>query len=122
VLAQNNPHVIFCERGIRTFETQTRNTFDIAAVPVVQKLSHLPIFVDPSHAAGKRPFVGPLALAGVAAGADGLMIEVHPAPDQALSDGNQSLDFAEFEDLMPRLATVASAVGRNVLTGAPATV
>ncbi|MBX3071357.1 MAG: 3-deoxy-7-phosphoheptulonate synthase [Thermomicrobiales bacterium] len=122
VLAQNNPHVIFCERGIRTFETQTRNTFDIAAVPVVQKLSHLPIFVDPSHAAGKRPFVGPLALAGVAAGADGLMIEVHPAPDQALSDGNQSLDFAEFEDLMPRLATVASAVGRNVLTGAPASV
>lgn len=122
VLAQNNPNVIFCERGIRTFETQTRNTFDIAAVPVVQKLSHLPIFVDPSHAAGKRPFVTPLALAGVAAGADGLMIEVHPNPDQALSDGNQSLDLAEFDDLMPRLATVASAVGRTVAAGAPASV
>ncbi len=122
VLAQNNPYVIFCERGIRTFETQTRNTFDVAAVPVVQKLSHLPIFVDPSHAAGKRPFVAALALAGVAAGADGLMIEVHPNPDQALSDGNQSLDFAEFTDLMPRLAAVAAAVGRTVATGAPAEV
>lgn len=116
VLAQNNPNVIFCERGIRTFETQTRNTFDIAAVPVVQKLSHLPIFVDPSHAAGKRPYVAPLALAGVAAGADGLMIEVHPNPDRALSDGQQSLDFAEFEDLMPRLAIVAQAVDRTVRT------
>ena len=114
VLAQNNPNVIFCERGIRTFETQTRNTFDIAAVPVVQKLSHLPIFVDPSHAAGKRPFVAPLALAGIAAGADGLMIEVHPNPDQALSDGNQSLNFDEFADLMPRMQTVATAVGRTV--------
>ncbi len=116
VLAQNNPNVIFCERGIRTFENQTRNTFDIAAVPVVRRLSHLPIFVDPSHAAGKRPFVGPLALAGVAAGADGLMIEVHPNPDRALSDGQQSLTFAEFEDLMPRLATVAQAVDRTVQT------
>ncbi len=117
VLAQNNPHVIFCERGIRTYETQTRNTFDIAAVPVIQQLSHLPIFVDPSHAAGKRPFVAPLALAGVAAGADGLMVEVHPNPDQALSDGNQSLNFAEFEALMPRLQTVAAAVGRTVAAG-----
>lgn len=116
VLAQNNPNVIFCERGIRTFENQTRNTFDIAAVPVVQRLSHLPIFVDPSHAAGKRPFVGPLALAGVAAGADGLMIEVHPNPDRALSDGQQSLTFDEFEYLMPRLATVARAVDRTVRT------
>ncbi len=116
VLAQNNPNVIFCERGIRTFEKETRNTFDIAAVPVVQRLSHLPIFVDPSHAAGKRPFVGPLALAGVAAGADGLMIEVHPNPDRALSDGQQSLTFEEFGDLMPRLATVAQAVDRRVQT------
>jgi 3-deoxy-7-phosphoheptulonate synthase len=114
VLAQNNPNVIFCERGIRTFETQTRNTFDIAAVPVVQRLSHLPIFVDPSHAAGKRPFVGPLALAGIAAGADGLMIEVHPNPDHALSDGNQSLNFDEFNELMPKMASVAAAVGRSV--------
>src|SRR5680860_525773 len=111
VLAQNNPNVIFCERGIRTFETQTRNTFDIAAVPVVQRLSHLPIFVDPSHAAGKRPFVGPLSLAGIAAGAGGLMIEVHPNPDHALSDGNQSLNFEEFGELMPRMAAVAAAAG-----------
>ncbi|CAN5565274.1 3-deoxy-7-phosphoheptulonate synthase [soil metagenome] len=116
VLAQSNPNVIFCERGIRTYENQTRNTFDISAVPVVQRLSHLPIFVDPSHAAGKRPFVAPLALAGVAAGADGLMIEVHPNPDHALSDGNQSLNFDEFDDLMPRLSTVASAVGRSMAT------
>ena len=122
VLAQSNPNVIFCERGIRTFENQTRNTFDIAAVPVVQKLSHLPIFVDPSHAAGKRPFVAPLALAGVAAGADGLMIEVHPNPDHALSDGQQSLNFDEFADLMPRLATVAQAVDRTVATGELASV
>jgi 3-deoxy-7-phosphoheptulonate synthase len=114
ILSQNNPNVIFCERGIRTFENQTRNTFDVAAVPVVQRLSHLPIFVDPSHAAGKRPFVGPLALAGIAAGADGLMIEVHPNPDRALSDGNQSLDFDEFNDLVPRMATVATAVGRTM--------
>lgn len=114
VLSQNNPNVIFCERGVRTFENQTRNTFDVAAVPVVQKLSHLPIFVDPSHAAGKRPYVGPLALAGIAAGADGLMIEVHPNPDHALSDGNQSLNFDEFADLMPRMAAVAQAVGRSV--------
>ena len=116
VLAQSNPNVIFCERGIRTFENQTRNTFDIAAVPVVQKLSHLPIFVDPSHAAGKRPFIGALSLAGVAAGADGLMLEVHPNPDHALSDGQQSLNFDEFAELMPRLAAVAKAVDRSVAT------
>ncbi|MGD9711506.1 MAG: 3-deoxy-7-phosphoheptulonate synthase [Thermomicrobiales bacterium] len=114
VLAQNNPHVILCERGIRTFETQTRNTFDIAAVPVVQQLSHLPVFVDPSHAGGKRPFVAPLSLAGIAAGADGLMIEVHPAPDQALSDGNQSLNFDEFRSLVRQMQAVADAIGRTV--------
>ena len=122
VLAQSNPNVIFCERGIRTFENQTRNTFDIAAVPVVQKLSHLPIFVDPSHAAGKRPFVAPLSLAGVAAGADGLILEMHPNPDHALSDGQQSLNFDEFADLMPRLGAVAQAVGRTVATGELASV
>lgn len=114
VLAQGNPNVIFCERGIRTFENQTRNTLDVAAVPVMQKLSHLPIFIDPSHAAGKRPYVGACALAGVAAGADGLMIEVHPEPDHALSDGNQSLNFDEFNELMPRIARVAEAVGRTL--------
>lgn len=118
VLSQGNPNVIFCERGIRTFETQTRNTLDVAAVPVIQKLSHLPIFVDPSHAAGKRPYVGALALAGVAAGCDGLMIEVHPSPDHALSDGNQSLNFAEFAELMPRIAAVARAIGRRVASTA----
>ena len=88
----------------------------MAAVPVVQKLSHLPIFVDPSHAAGKRPFIGALSLAGVAAGADGLMLEVHPNPDHAPSDGQQSLNFDEFAELMPRLAAVAKAVDRSVAT------
>jgi 3-deoxy-7-phosphoheptulonate synthase len=112
VMSQGNPDVILCERGIRTFETATRNTLDVSAVPVIRKQSHLPVFVDPSHAAGKRAYVGDLALAGVAAGADGLMIEVHPSPDHALSDGNQSLNFAEFAELMPRIATVAGAVGR----------
>ena len=114
VMAQGNAEVILCERGIRTFETATRNTLDVAAVPVIQKQSHLPVFIDPSHAAGKRPFVAALALAGVAAGCDGLMIEVHPNPDHALSDGNQSLDFREFNDLMPRIAAVARAVGRTL--------
>lgn len=114
VMAQNNPHVILCERGIRTFETATRNTLDVSAVAVVQSLSHLPVVVDPSHAAGKRAFVAALALAGIAAGADGLMLEVHPSPDQALSDGAQSLTFAEFDALMPRISTVAGAVGRTL--------
>ena len=114
VMAQNNPNVILCERGIRTFENATRNTLDVSAVPVVQSLSHLPVFVDPSHAAGKRAFVPSLSLAGVAAGADGLMLEVHPSPDQALSDGAQSLTFAEFEALMPRISAVAEAVGRTL--------
>jgi 3-deoxy-7-phosphoheptulonate synthase len=117
VMAQGNPEVILCERGIRTFEVQTRNTLDVSAVPVVQKLSHLPIFVDPSHAAGKRAFVEALSLAGVAAGCDGLMIEVHPAPDHALSDGAQSLTFAEFAALMPKLKAVAEAVGRTLPVG-----
>jgi len=121
VLSQGNPNVIFCERGIRTFETQTRNTLDVAAVPAMQRLSHLPVFVDPSHAAGKRPLVGPCALAGIAAGADGLMIEVHPNPDHALSDGNQSLNFDEFNDLVPRIGLVARAVGRTLtVNGSPA--
>jgi 3-deoxy-7-phosphoheptulonate synthase len=116
VLSQGNPNVIFCERGIRTYETQTRNTLDVSAVPVIQKLSHLPIFVDPSHAAGKRPYVPACALAGIAAGCDGLMIEVHPNPDHALSDGMQSLNFDEFNELMPRMEAVARAVGRTMAT------
>ena len=114
VMAQGNPDVILCERGIRTFERETRNTLDVSAVPVIQGMSHLPVFVDPSHAAGKRALVGALALAGVAAGADGLMIEVHPSPDHALSDGAQSLTFAEFGELMPRISAVAQAVGRTL--------
>ncbi len=117
VMAQGNPDVILCERGIRTFEPSTRNTLDVSAVPVIQGLSHLPIFIDPSHAAGKRALVPALALAGVAAGADGLMIEVHPSPDHALSDGAQSLTFAEFDDLMPKIANVARAVGRDLAAG-----
>jgi 3-deoxy-7-phosphoheptulonate synthase len=114
VLSQGNPDVILCERGIRTFEKETRNTLDVSAVPVAQRMSHLPVFVDPSHAAGKRPYVAPLSLAAVAAGADGLMIEVHPNPDQAMSDGMQSLNFDEFADLMPKIAAVAGAVGRTL--------
>jgi 3-deoxy-7-phosphoheptulonate synthase len=118
VMAQGNPDVILCERGIRTFEPSTRNTLDVSAVPVIQKLSHLPVFVDPSHAAGKRDFVAALSLAGVAAGADGLMIEVHPNPDHALSDGAQSLTFAQFAALMPRIA----AVGRHLVSDEMVTV
>ncbi len=114
VISQGNPDVILCERGIRTFEPATRNTLDVSAVPVIQGLSHLPVFVDPSHAAGKRALVPALSLAGIAAGADGLMIEVHPSPDHAMSDGAQSLTFAEFESLMPRIAKVAGAVGRGL--------
>jgi 3-deoxy-7-phosphoheptulonate synthase len=115
ILSQGNHDVILCERGIRTYEKETRNTLDIAAVPVAQRMSHLPVFVDPSHASGKRPYVAALALAAVAAGADGLMIEVHPNPDYALSDGMQSLNFNEFSELMPRIAAVAAAVGKSLL-------
>jgi 3-deoxy-7-phosphoheptulonate synthase len=114
VMAQGNPNVILCERGIRTYETATRNTLDVSAVPVLQSMSHLPVFIDPSHAAGKRAFVPSLSLAAVAAGADGLIIEVHPNPDMAMSDGAQSLDFEEFDALMPKLAAVADAVGRTL--------
>ena len=112
VMAQGNPDVMLCERGIRTYETSTRNTLDVSAVPVVKKLSHLPILIDPRHAAGKRAFVGSLSLAAIAAGADGLMIEAHPDPDHALSDGAQSISIDEFQALMPRIAAVAAAIGR----------
>ena len=114
VMAQGNPNVILCERGIRTFETSTRNTLDVSSVPVIQTLSHLPVFVDPSHARRQAAPVPALALAGVAAGADGLMIEVHPNPDHALSDGAQSLTFDQFAELTPRIAAVAEAVGRKL--------
>ena len=98
-----NPDVILCERGIRTFETATRNTLDIAAVPVLKAVSHLPVIVDPSHAAGVRSLVPALSRAAAVVGADGLLVEVHPAPEKALSDGNQSLDFDEFRRMMTDL-------------------
>ena len=104
VIAMNgNPNIILCERGIRTFETATRNTLDIAAVPVLKTVSHLPVIVDPSHAAGVRCLVPVLARAAAVVGADGLLIEVHPAPEQAMSDGNQSLNFGQFRDMMDDL-------------------
>ena len=117
VMAQGNPNVILCERGIRTYETATRNTMDVSAVPVLQSMSHLPVFVDPSHAAGKRAFVESLSLAGVAAGADGLIVEVHPNPDHAMSDGAQSLTFDQFATMMPKVSAVADAVGRKLTVG-----
>jgi 3-deoxy-7-phosphoheptulonate synthase len=113
-LAQGNRQLILCERGIRTFETYTRNTMDISAIPIVHKETHLPIIADPSHGTGKWDLVMPMAMASVAAGADGLMIEVHPTPDAALKDGAQSLTFDHFEDLMKRIAPVAKAVGRTM--------
>lgn len=112
VLSQGNPNVVLCERGIRTFETSTRFTLDIAAVPVLKELTHLPVWVDPSHAAGRRPLVPSLALAAVAAGADGLIVEVHAKPEEALSDAAQQLDDAEFGALMGAVRRVAAAVGR----------
>ena len=119
ILSQGNEQLILCERGIRTFETATRNTMDISAIPVVKKLSHLPIIADPSHGTGKWYLVSPMALAAVAAGADGLMIEVHPNPDLALKDGPQSLTFDNFRQLMFQLAPVAQAMGRKLaITGA----
>ena len=114
ILAAGNQEVILCERGIRTYERATRNTLDISAVPVLKELSHLPVVVDPSHGTGKRSLVAPMALAAVAAGADGLLIEVHPHPDRALSDGPQSLTPKMLGDLMKRLSAVAQAVGRTV--------
>jgi 3-deoxy-7-phosphoheptulonate synthase len=114
IMAGGNYDVILCERGIRTFETYTRNTMDISAIPVVKKLSHLPIVADPSHGTGLRDKVAPMARAAVAAGADGLLIEVHPDPDHALSDGAQSLRPAQFEELMGQLRIIASAVGRSI--------
>jgi 3-deoxy-7-phosphoheptulonate synthase len=113
VLAQGNRHVILCERGIRTFETQTRNTFDLNAIAYAKQVTHLPVIADPSHATGDRRLVAPLSLAAIACGADGLMIEAHPNPQQALSDGDQSLDLPQLEQLMGRLPYVAQAVGRT---------
>ena len=103
IVAHGNPDVILCERGIRTFETATRNTCDISAIPVLDELTHLPVILDPSHATGKRSLVPAVARAGVAIGADGLIIEAHPAPEKSISDGAQSLDLNQFTKLMAEL-------------------
>ncbi len=114
IIAQGNPNVILCERGIRTFETATRNTMDINAIAVVKKRSHLPIIADPSHGTGKWYLVPSVALAAIAAGADGLIIEAHPDPDRAVSDGGQSLTLENFAALMPKIAAVAAAIERSI--------
>ena len=116
ILAQGNEQLILCERGIRTFETSTRNTMDISAIPVIKKVSHLPIIADPSHATGKWYLVAPLALAAIAAGADGLMVEVHPNPALALKDGAQSLTFESFRQFMSQAIPIAQATGRKLAT------
>jgi len=114
IVSAGNTRVVLCERGIRTYETATRNTLDLAAVPVLKERTHLPVIVDPSHAAGRREWVGALSRGAVAVGADGLIIEVHPNPEEALSDGRQSLTLGSFEELMGELRGVAGAVGRTV--------
>lgn len=114
ILDTGNDQVILCERGIRTFETATRNTLDLSAVPVVQENSHLPVLVDPSHSTGSWKLVAPMAKAAVAAGADGLLIEVHPEPSRALCDGPQSLNPEKFKDLMENLKPIAQAVGKEI--------
>ena len=114
IVNAGNPRVILCERGIRTFETATRNTLDVSAVPVLRQKSHLPVIVDPSHAAGARYLVEPLALAGIAAGADGIIVEVHPEPAKALCDGKQALTPDDFRALWRKATAVAAAVGRGL--------
>ncbi len=114
VMSQGNMQVILCERGIRTFETATRNTFDLAAIPVLKRETHLPVFADPSHAGGLRHLVAPLTYAAIAAGADGVLVEVHPDPEMATSDGEQSLTLPEFDSLMRGLRPFAQAAGRAV--------
>lgn len=113
IMSEGNHQVILCERGIRTFETETRNTLDLSAVPVIKQLSHLPVIVDPSHGGGRWDLVSPLSKAAIAVGADGVMVEVHPNPMEALSDGAQSLKPAKFELLMKELEQIAAAVGRK---------
>lgn len=114
IASEGNRKIILCERGIRTYETETRNTLDLSAVPLLKQLSHLPVFVDPSHGTGRWDLVAPMALAGIAAGADGLLIEVHPHPEVALSDGPQSLKPQKFAALMSDLKKVALAIGREI--------
>jgi 3-deoxy-7-phosphoheptulonate synthase len=114
VMAGGNYNVVLCERGVRTFSDHSRNTLDLSVIPPVKQLSHLPILVDPSHGTGKRDYVPPMALASLAAGADGLLLEVHPDPNHALSDGAQSLDFGGFEKLLASLKRLAEAVGKKI--------
>ena len=114
IMKGGNSRIILCERGIRTFETYTRNTLDISAIPIVHKLSHLPITADPSHGTGRRDKVSPMARAAVAAGADAIIVEVHHQPDRALSDGAQSLYPEQFAKLMDELRMIAPAVGRKI--------
>ncbi|MBN2334759.1 3-deoxy-7-phosphoheptulonate synthase [Candidatus Bathyarchaeota archaeon] len=114
ILAEGNPDVILCERGLRGFQKVTRNTLDVAAVPVIHQASHLPVVIDPSHGTGVRSLVKPMAKAGVAAGADGLMLEVHPRPEEALSDGAQSLRPHDLVELVAEVRAVAEAVGRRL--------
>lgn len=116
ILSQGNCQVILCERGIRSFETGVRFVLDVSAVPQVKQNSHLPVIVDPSHAAGKRDYVTALALAAIAAGADGLIVEVHAHPDRALCDGSQALTHEMFADLMAQIRNVAEAIGRKNIT------
>ncbi|HLZ61910.1 MAG TPA: 3-deoxy-7-phosphoheptulonate synthase [Ktedonosporobacter sp.] len=116
ILSQGNRNVILCERGIRTFEKITRNTMDISAIPLIKRLSHLPIISDPSQGTGRRDLVGPMSLASIAAGTDALLIEVHPNPDEALKDGAQSLTIEQFQSLMPQVQAVAKAIGRTFIT------
>ncbi|HEC24676.1 MAG TPA: 3-deoxy-7-phosphoheptulonate synthase, partial [bacterium] len=114
IMSNGNESVILCERGIRTYETSTRNTLDLSAIPVLKRLSHLPVIVDPSHAAGVWYYIESLSLAAIAAGADGLMIEVHPMPEKAYSDGAQSLKYDTFSKLIGKAKLVANAVNRNI--------
>jgi 3-deoxy-7-phosphoheptulonate synthase len=114
VMAGGNYNVVLCERGVRTFSDHSRNTLDLSVIPPAKHLSHLPILVDPSHGTGKRDYVPPMALAALAAGADGLLVEVHPNPDRALSDGAQSLDFAAFRGLLESLRRLAEPLGKEI--------
>ncbi len=118
ILSTGNPNVMLCERGIRTFETATRNTMDINAIALIKQISHLPVIADPSHGTGKWSLVKPVALASIVAGADGVIVEVHPSPDHALSDGAQSLNFDRFRELMKASQTIGEAVGRPLWSAA----
>lgn len=119
IAVRGNTQIIFCERGIRTFETATRNTLDIGAIPVLHRETHLPVMVDPSHAAGRADYVGPLAMAALAAGADGLIVEVHPSPSSALSDGEQSLSLDEFAAMMRSIAALDRAMRHHATDAIP---